>query len=99
MTTGTIARNAARYILWCILGGLLTACATEPQTRVLHSDTFEIVASDDNQNVQKKANVIIEDQGEVKEIVRPVRVQACDGAHLRWDEQQYVDTKGRTRVR
>ena len=94
-----MTRSAFRYIQLCILGSFLAACASDPQTRVLHQDTFTIVSSVDNQKIQKKANVIIEDQGEADQVIQPVRVQACDGAHLLWDEQQYIDAKGRRRVR
>ena len=82
------------------LGTFLTGCATnEPVTRVLTTETFEIVPADDLRKRQEKSNVIIEDQGEVKNLVQPVSVQACNGPHLMFDEQQYTDYRGQKRIR
>ncbi len=78
---------------------ILAGCATEPVTRVLLVDTYDIVAADDNERKQEKSNVIIEDQGEVEDLIQPVRVQDCIGAHYLYEETEYRDRNGQIRIR
>ncbi len=73
---------------------VLAACAGgEPETKLRHIDTFAIVAAEDHQKKQTKDNVTIEDQGEIEDLVQPVVVQACEGAHLRFNTKRYVNAR------
>lgn len=91
-----------RYLAIVTLVGLfLVGCAAnEPVTRVVSTDTYEIVPADEMKKRQEKSNVIIEDQGEVEELIAPVRVHACNGAHYAYKEERYRDyVTGKYRTR
>ncbi len=78
---------------------ILAGRATESVTRALLVDTYDIVAADDNERKQEKSNVITADQGEVENLIQPVRVQDCIGAHYLYEETQYKDSSGQIRIR
>ena len=95
MNTQILAPSAA---IGCIL--FLTACATtEPVTRVLTFDAFEIVSADDHRKKQEKSNVIMEDQGEAEDVLQAVQVHDCDGANYRYEVSEYTDREGRRQTR
>ena len=52
---------------------LVTGCAgNQPVTRVIGAETFEIVPADEMRKRQEKSNVIMEDQGEVENLIQSV---------------------------
>jgi len=63
---------------------LLAACATtgEPETRLIHQETFLMTSAEGHPGKITKRDVTIEDMGEAEGVVQPVSVQACNGASL-----------------
>lgn len=85
--------HGGRVALLIACAVLLTACAAgEPQTRVRTIDNFALVTVED-EKAQEVDEVTIQDMGEVKELIRPVQVAACDGAHVRYNERRTRDGK------
>lgn len=86
-------RQGGCVTLLAACAALLTACAAgEPQTRVRTIDNFALVTVED-QKAQEVDAVAIQDMGEVKDLIRPLQVQACDGTLRRYNERRTRDGK------
>lgn len=91
-------RQGGRVALLTACAALLTACiASEPQTRVRTLDSFAIVTVED-QKAQKVDEVAIQDMGEVKDLIRPIQIQACEGSRLLFKEVRTSQGIRRERV-
>lgn len=69
---------------------LLSACATtsEPKFKTKEAHTFELTSL--NNSKQTKGNVTIEDVGEAKKVLAPIKIHACNGTELKYETKNYT---------
>ena len=77
---------------------LLAGCETTPRTRALVRHTYLIKAVGEAQR-QTRGNITVEDMGEAKRVVQPVRVQACDGARLLFKQREVTRYRNNRRYK
>ena len=93
-----VSRNRSLAILTLCVTVVLTAltgCEMKPQTRTQTFNTYELVPLASSKLIQKKSGLIIEEKGEAKDALQPVKIQACDGPYLAYDIKRYKDKYGR----
>lgn len=66
---------------------LVAGCETTPQARTLVLHTY-LIKSVGNAQKQTKENITVQDMCEAKQVVRPVRVQACGGTRLLFKQRE-----------
>ena len=96
--TGTFWVASKGLIPMLLIVMFLGGCETTPQLRSIVRDTYSVEAIGDTQK-QTKESVTVEDFGEARQVLPPVRVQACNGPHLLFDEREYIDSEGNRRIR
>ena len=75
------------------LAMLVTGCETGPQLRSVVRDTYLIEAVSGSRKQTKEA-VTVQELGEAREVIQPMRVQACRGEHLLFSETTVIDSEG-----
>ena len=85
--------HLTRLLPLLALALLASGCETGPQFRSLVRDTYLIEAVGDTRKQTKDA-VTVQELGEAQEVVQPVRVQACRGEHLLFNERKISDSEG-----
>ena len=99
-TDAAVFRRTDRYIAARIavsIAGIivLASCATGPLNETLVKESYSLEAI--NKNLKRTiGNITVEDLGEPPDVLAPVRVQACKGRRLVFDEVKITRSKGKT---
>ena len=93
--------SGPRRAAWILLSALaIGGCVTESEPRfktVVH-ESFSIEPVDRTSRL-RLGDVTIDDLGEVNDVVPPLRVQACDGPHLKFTHRERKTKDGKKVVR
>ncbi len=79
-----------------IVGGCVGASG--PQIKTVVRDSFSIETIGET-SIQRVGNLTVEDLGEAKNVIQPVRVQACDGSYLKYGRKERKTRNGKRYVR
>lgn len=86
---GTFGRVFRQFVPVLTAAVFVGGCATGPQIKSVVEETFSIEASGDTSR-QTKENITVEDMGEAQQVVQPMKVQACNGPHLRYGQREVI---------